>query len=188
MVAETAPEMQALRLAAGRVPSGVLGVLYDLSSLVLSGVEPQRKLRAILETITDLLPVERCCLVLLEQGTDGGRLPAANDLDPLGELDGALEKYPAIRRALSTGRVVLVDSPPGEARGTAVPGRPGTFGLSSILTAPVHFDGEIIGILFIRLSPGRCGFRPWEADFCAVLANIAAPSLIQLRRPDGRSS
>jgi hypothetical protein len=149
-------------------PPGVLCVLDDLSSMILGRMAIDRKLQAILETLSEHIDVDCARFVLncrlAQEGLSAGTTAGGPDE----RLAAALKEYPAILESLAggTGTVVQID---GVLRDNTISG--------SSLSVPVCRDGDIVGLLCVSAPHGREGFSPWEVDFCSILANMAGAAL-----------
>ncbi len=152
-------------------PSGVLGVLDDLSSMILGQMATDRKLRAILETLSEHIDVDGARFVLncrLARESYSA-VPSARRRGQ--DLDAVLKEYPAILDSLTRGTGTVVEN-----GGTL--GRSDTHGNGgSSLCVPVCRNGGIVGLLCVSTSRGRGSFSPWEVDFCSILANMAGAAL-----------
>jgi len=151
------------------VPSGVLGVLDDLSSMILGELATRRKLQAILETLSEHIDVERARFVLdCRLGRDSRALPAGPG-DP--RLAALLGDYPALRDSLTRGRATVVESggPPAAAAGDDAN--------DASICVPICRGGGIVGLLCVSVPRARGGLSPWEVDFCSILANMAGAAL-----------
>ncbi len=152
-------------------PSGVLGVLDDLSSMILGQLAVRRKLLAILETISEYIEVD-CARFVLDCRLGQGGAPVTT---PTGHQDEklalALRDYPGLLEALARGTGTVVEN-----CGTLVrPVRENASGAS--LCVPVCRAGGIVGMLCVNTSRGQGSFSPWEVDFCSILANMAGAVL-----------
>lgn len=143
-------------------PSGVLGVLDDLSSMILGELATRRKLQAILETLSDHVEVDDARFVL------GCRLDPERQVPVAGDPRlAALRGYPELLRSLAGGEGTVVEN--GSLAGSDPHG--------TALSVPICRGGGIIGLLCISTPPGRGGLSPWEVDFCSILANMAGAAL-----------
>lgn len=154
-----------------KAPQGVLGVLDDLSSMILGQLATHRKLQAILETLSDHIEVDSAWFVLgCELGGDGDTTASlTNDDDH--ELTAFLRSYPRILESISNGTGTVVENN-GTLGRSMKKGAPG-----SSLSVPVCLGGGIVGLLCVSTSRGQGRFSPWEVDFCSILANMAGASL-----------
>jgi GAF domain-containing protein len=152
-------------------PSGVLGVLDDLSSMVLGRLATRRKLQAILETLSEHIEVDCARFVLgCRLGLDGLTATAAVDCGDE-RLADSLRDYPGIFESLSRGKGTVVEN--GGTLGRCSRGADG----GSSLCVPVCRSGGIVGLLCVSTSRGRGSFSSWEVDFCSILANMAGAAL-----------
>ncbi len=153
------------------VPPGVLGVLDDLSSMILGQLAIRRKLLAILETISEYIEVD-CARFVLDCRLGQGGAPVTTPTNHQDEdLALALRDYPGLLEALARGTGTVVEN-----CGTL--GRPiRENAAGSSLCVPVCLAGGIVGMLFVNSSRGQGSFSPWEVDFCSILANMAGAVL-----------
>jgi hypothetical protein len=155
-----------------KAPQGVLGVLDDLSSMILGQLATRRKLQAILETLSDHIEVDSARFVLgCDLGGDGfSAAPAADGGDD--QLSAFLRSYPGILESITngTGTVVENNGTLGRKPKNDLPG--------SSLSVPICRGGGIVGLLCVSTSRGEGRFSPWEVDFCSILANMAGASLV----------
>lgn len=143
-------------------PSGVLGVLDDLSSMILGELATRRKLQAILETLSEHLEVDDASIVL------GCRLGRERHAPSVGDPRlAALRDYPGLLSTVAGGEGTLV------ANGS----RAGSDSRGAAFSVPICRGGGIIGLLCISTPPDRVGLSPWEVDFCSILANMAGAVL-----------
>jgi len=151
-------------------PPGVLGVLDDLSSMILGQLATRRKLQAILETLSDQIEVDSARFVLVcPLGRENTFADQVVDLRDK-ELDAVLRDYPVVSKSLSRGTGTVVEN-----GGTL--GRTPRGGATGLLSVPVCGAGGIVGLLCVSTSRGRGSFSPWEIDFCSILANMAGAAL-----------
>ncbi len=152
-------------------PPGVLGVLDDLSSMILGQSATRRKLQAILETLSNHIDVDTARFVLgCRLGRDGlTAAPAADGRDE--RLTASLRDYPGILESLSRGAGTVVENGGtlGRVAGKDTDG--------SSMCVPVCRGGGIVGLLCVSTTRGRGNFSPWEVDFCSILANMAGAAL-----------
>jgi len=152
-------------------PSGVLGVLDDLSSMILGELATRRKLQAILETLSEHIEVDNARFILgCRLGMDGLSTTAdPNRRDE--QLAVFLRDYPGILESLSRGKGTVVENGGTLDRSSRFDGR------GSSLCVPVCRGGSIVGLLCVSTSRGQGSFSHWEVDFCSILANMAGAAL-----------
>jgi len=152
-------------------PPGVLGVLDDLSSMILGQLAIRRKLLAILETISEYIEVD-CARFVLDCCLGQGGAPVTTPTDHQDEdLAVALHEYPGLLEALARGTGTVVENCGTLGR----PIRDNAEGPS--LCVPVCRAGGIVGMLCVSTTRGQGSFSPWEVDFCSILANMAGAVL-----------
>lgn len=152
-------------------PSGVLGVLDDLSSMILGQMATGRKLQAILETLSEHIDVDCARFVINYRLTREGLSAFTSSSGRDEQLVAALKEYPAILESLTRGTGTVVEN--GGTLGRSVRDGAG----NSSLSVPVCRNGGIVGLLCVSTSRGRGSFSPWEVDFCSILANMAGAAL-----------
>ncbi len=152
-------------------PSGVLGVLDDLSSMILGQLATRRKLQAILETLSEHIEVDSAQFVLgCRLGMDGPTMAGATDRGDE-QLAISLRDYPGILESLSRGKGTVVEN------GGTLGRSSRSAGGGSSLCVPVCRSGGIVGLLCVSTSRGEGSFSSWEIDFCSILANMAGAAL-----------
>ena len=118
-------------------PPGVLGVLDDLSSMILGKLATRRKLQAILETLSDQIEVDSARFVLAcPLGRENSSADRIDGRDR--ELDAVLRDYPVVSESLSRGTATVVEN--GGTLGRAPGG-----GATGSLSVPVCGAGGIVG-------------------------------------------
>jgi GAF domain-containing protein len=152
-------------------PSGVLGVLDDLSSMILGRMAIDRKLQAILETLSEHIDVDCARFVLNYRLARDGNSAVIAEGGWDRQLAATVKEYPLILESLASGTGTVVEN--GGTLGRSVRNSAS----ESSLCVPVCRNGSIIGLLCVSTSRGRGSFSPWEVDFCSILANMAGAAL-----------
>jgi GAF domain-containing protein len=93
-----------------------------------------------------------------------------------------LERYPELRRALETGRMVHI--PDVLAEPDLAPVLPALAGrrVKSITVVPMSWSGNVIGALFLRTYHEGAPFAHEDIDFCRVAAEVTARGLLHAHR------
>jgi len=155
----------------------VLQTIVDLTSLVTSTLDPQAILYLIVKKISEVIPVTRCSIIRVDRDADYADVVATFEDPKLGRIRLDLNRYPEIRKALTSKKTVIIkdvttDPIMEKVRDIIFP-----LGISSIVVIPIVFREEIIGTLFLRTSRAGYAFSEHEIKLCSAIANASANAL-----------
>ncbi len=157
--------------------TGLLQTIVDLTSLVTSTLDPQAILYLIVKKISEVIPVTRCSIIRVDNKAERADVVATFEDPKLGRIRLDLNRYPEIRRALTSKKTVVVrdvttDPIMEKVRDIIFP-----LGIRSIVVIPIVFREEIIGTLFLRTSRAGYAFSEHEIRLCSAIANASANAL-----------
>jgi two-component system cell cycle response regulator len=160
-----------------RKRTDVLRTIVDLTSVVTSTLDPQAILYLIVKKISEVIPVTRCSIVRIDRNEDYADVVASFESPKLERLRLSLNKYPEIKKALSSKRPVIIhdvttDPIMEKVRDIIFP-----LGIRSIVVIPIIFHEEVIGTLFLRTSRSGYAFSEHEIELCHAIANASANAL-----------
>jgi PAS domain S-box-containing protein len=157
-------------------------VMHEITQALVSSHDIQEILYTVVRRIADVVAVERVSIVLVpDDASDVAYVVAASDDAALSNLRLELHKYPEIRHVLTTHEALRVDDvlthPVLDGVRASVTGTR----LSSLTLLPMVFDGNVMGVLFLRAQSKRGALDEQQVSFCQVLADATAIALRNAR-------
>ena len=155
----------------------MLQTIVDLTSLVTSTLDPQAILYLIVKKISEVIPVTRCSIIRIDHNTDYADVVATFENPELGKIRLDLNKYPEIKKALTSRKPVVIHNVATDPIMEKVRDIIFPLGIRSIVVIPVVFHEEVIGTLFLRTSRAGYAFSEHEIKLCNAIANSSANAL-----------
>ena len=153
-----------------------LAALLELTRSFAANGDPDALLFQVVQQLAGRLAVERCSLVLADEGRGTGWVVAASDDPTLRELRIDLQSYPEIREVLATKKPLLVDDARLHPLLDPVRDQIEARGITALAVVPMLSEGEAVGVLFLRANQ-RGGFSAREISFLSTVANATAVAL-----------
>ena len=154
-----------------------LQMLLELSDSVSKLRNPIKILQQIVEKFSDLVGVDRCSIVGIDEQNDIV-VKASNDLKDDTEIKVKLSSYPEISKAYETRRAVVVNDVNADPLMEPVRENLKIRGLNSMIVVPISKKENIIGTLFLGMAtslPEKMTERIFK--LCHLVANISASAL-----------
>jgi len=151
-----------------------LTALVDVTGALAAGGDPDRLLAQVVDRIAGRLTVDRCSLVLIEEGS-ATVVASSDDPEARGRLLD-LANYPEFREVINTGRPLLIDHAQEHPLLDPVRERVAVQKLSALAVVPMRCQGAVAGVLVVR-SRTRGGFDQGEIAFLSAVASAAAVAL-----------
>lgn len=154
------------RMARALAEIGELGVSWGSTGQVLYRIA---------HCIQETLGVDRCSLILIEEGFRSGYLAASGDDPSIETRLLPLDKYPEIEAALENNDILeLHPDNPKELWDKVRAHLPETSSFRSFLIVPVSLRGDLLGVYFLRSHQPNRHFDLRERTFCQVVAMLTA--------------
>lgn len=157
--------------------TATLQAIIELTYLVSSTLDPQEILYLIVKKISELIPVTRCSIIRVDGKIRYARVVSTFEDPKLRNIRLDLNKYPEIKKALTSKKPVIIKDVKSDPLMTRVRKIIFPLGISSIIVIPIVFHEEVIGTLFLRTSRSRSAFSEQEITLCSAIANVSANSL-----------
>lgn len=155
--------------------------LLEISQLALSPMSPQEVLRDITLRIQKTVRVDRCSLVVFNEGDRHAYLAAASDQQQDVVLLLPLRNYPELEETLATGTITELHSDdPGDLWDKVRHHLPYKKQFASWLVVPIMQQDVVAGAFFLRDSQPDFDFHDDEKVFCEA-ASLMAASYLQGR-------
>lgn len=134
-------------------------------------------LQGITRKLGEIFGLDRCSILLVERGTNAARLVASYEDPTIRNYLVDLDRYPELKRALSSGETVYipdaqVDPDLRHAKGVLQNRR-----VKSITVVPITWRGAAIGAIFLRTFRDGPSFSESDVRFTQVAASLAAKAL-----------
>lgn len=155
----------------------MLQTIVDLTSLLTSTLDPQAILYLIVKKLSEVIPVTRCSIIRIDNSANYADVVATFEDPKLGRIRLDLNKYPEIRKALTSKKTVIIKDVTTDPIMTKVRDILYPLGIRSIVVIPIVFHEEVIGTLFLRTSRAGHAFSEHEVKLCTAVANASANAL-----------
>ncbi|MCL4866219.1 MAG: diguanylate cyclase [Gemmatimonadales bacterium] len=155
--------------------------LVEILREITTSLQPAEIFRVLVRRVAEGLRISRCSIVLAEAGDAIGTLVAAFELPDLEDQAVELRRYPELRRALETGKAVLVRDVSQDplyasaraewaAEGQAVP-------TTSAIAVPFTLAGHRSGLFFLRSTEGDTPLDQHDVHFAENVIRASLSSI-----------
>jgi PAS domain S-box-containing protein len=190
----------------GRSVSGdrALAAMLEITQALVSTIDVQEILYTVVRRIADVVRVDRVSIVLVPERPRSARdrlsaeqsprdeatvpidasyayVVAASDDAALSNLRLDLHKYPEIKHVLSAKEPLTISDVVTHPVLDGVRSSVTELGLASLTLIPMVFEGQAMGVLFMRAQHKFGALDAQQIDFCQVLANATAIALRNAR-------
>src|SRR6266850_30544 len=131
-------------------------------------------LQAIARKLGEAFGLDRCSIFLAETGGRTVRLVASYEDPSIRNYVVDLERYPEIRKALQSGRTVVIPDAASDPTLQHVRKALADRRVKSITVVPITWRGVAIGAIFLRTFREGQGFSDADIRFCEVVASLTA--------------
>ncbi len=151
-----------------------LGRILDILKTLSARRDPADVLFTFTTQIAETLGLDRCSVVRVTKEGAQLRVVASHE-DPLvKDLEIEAAKYPELRRALETGRSVIINDVAHHPQTAACAKDLASAGITALIVVPVIlFEGRL-GSLLLRAARRGGSFSARDARFCELIAESAA--------------
>ncbi len=153
-----------------------LRALLSIGEAATAGLDLDEMLGGVVRAIASAIPVQRCSVVLHEAASARAWVMASHDVPDLRRMPIDLERYPELKLAITSRRLVVVDDMHSHPLLSSVRPLLKDLPLSTIMVAPLMAGGDALGALFLRCSRDRA-FDPDEQAFIRAAATTIASSV-----------
>jgi PAS domain S-box-containing protein len=161
---------------AGRRERRELRAILDVTEAVAGTLDVRKVMSLIVNRVGEHVGAQRCSIVLIDEASRRCFVLAASDNPEADMLAVDLDKYPEIRRAVSTREPVFVENVESDPLLEPVREVLLACGYRSLLVIPLVFGREVLGTLFLRATRD-VPFTERELRFCRVAAAASANAL-----------
>ncbi len=159
-----------------------LGSLVDLTRSFSGAQDTGLLLEAVTATLAADLSLHRCSLVIVDPEGKQGTVLVTSDESGLVRMTIELARYPEIREALRTRRAVVIEDAKRHPLLDPVKDAITAAGIGTLAVIPMAFEGEVLGVLFLRSASKT--LSPRAVDFATTVANATAVALRNARSVD----
>ncbi|AKU90553.1 ATP-binding protein [Vulgatibacter incomptus] len=157
-----------------------LEALLEITEAATSHLDLEELLHVVVNRIAAVVPVDRCSVILADQGSNQALVMASHDVPELRRLPIDLLRYPELQRAIESRSPVMIDDVRSDPVMAEVRPLLETVPVSSLAIAPLVSKGDAYGVLYLRLARDRA-FGPDEQAFVRAAASIIANSVRNAR-------
>lgn len=152
---------------------------------ILQGISSSLHFEEILQTIAKKLGhtygLDRCSIYLAADNREV-RLMATYEDPTIRNLIVDLDRYPELRQAFESGKTVFIPDATIDPRLTPVRDQLASRNVGSIIVAPIRWQGNTIGAIFLRTERAASPFSDQDVRFCQVIASLTANALRNAHR------
>jgi GAF domain-containing protein len=110
------------------------------------------------------------------------RLVASYEDPTIRNLVVDLNRYPELKRAFDSGETVFIPDATSDPSLHAIKETLDTRNVRSIIVVPIHWQGIVIGAIFLRTDRDAQPFSDGDVRFCQVVASLTAKALRNAHR------
>jgi two-component system sensor histidine kinase ChiS len=155
-----------------------MAMLLDITQAATSSLELEQILKIAVEKVSQVLPTDRCSVVLVDSPTSTEAVVmATRERDDFRPITIDLSKYPELRRSLQTREATYIEDALEDPIMADVMPAIAPLAVKSILVQPLISQDDLVGALFLRLSRRRGAFGPEELEFAKAAAAALANSV-----------
>ena len=155
--------------------------MIDIMQEVTASLKPEEIYQILVRRVAHGLNISRCSIVIAGPDDDTGTVVAAFENPMLHNLSVDLGKYPEIRRALTTGEVVLVRDATTDQLYEEVRGRWSNGGLPvqtrSAIALRFSLRGQPAGVFFLRTTTEDAPLNEQDVQFAEQVITAAVAAL-----------
>lgn len=158
--------------------------MFELTQALASSLDFREILLTVVRRIAEVVRVSRASIVLAPglQPDEVGFVVATSDDPTVVNLPLDLTKYPEIREVLKSGeRLTIDDAQDHPVLDTLHPNARPPEHASALSLFPIAWEGEAVGVLFLRASRERGSLSTREVHLCEVIASATAVALRNAR-------
>lgn len=151
-------------------------VVLELTTALSSALDLRSILFTIVQRIAEVARVDRCSIVLVQEGSSRGVVVAASDNRDVYDLPIDMALYPEIQRVLTSRSTLVIDDASSHPLFEIVSGSGSPGGFRSLALLPIVLEDRPMGVLFLR---GRqpTTFREHDMFLARTIANATAIAL-----------
>lgn len=138
-------------------------------------------LQTIARTLGDFLRLDRCAIFLTGEAGEL-RLVASYEDPTVRNLVVDVNRYPELKHALATAETVYIPEVTADSTLAGVQHQLEQRRVRSIVVVPMHWQGTIIGAVFLRTSRDAPALTPADVQFCELVAQLTAKALRNAHR------
>lgn len=157
-----------------------LEALLEIAEAATSHLDLEELLRVVVGKVAQVVPVDRCSVILVEDDADQAIVIASHDVPELRRLPIEIARYPEIRRALESKSAVVIEDVHSDPLMEDVRHLLEQKPVASLVVTPLVAQGDAVGALFLRLAR-RTAFGPHEQAFVRAVASTVANSVRNAR-------
>lgn len=157
-----------------------LEALLQIAEAATSHLDLEELLRVVVSKVAEVVQVDRCSALLVEDGIEQAIVIASHDVPDLRRLPIDIDRYPEIRKALESKAHVVVEDALTDPLMSQVRQYLVEKPVASLVVAPLVAQGDAVGALFLRLARSTA-FGPHEQAFVRAVASTVANSVRNAR-------
>ena len=157
-----------------------LEALLAIAEAATSHLDLEELLRVVVQRVAEVVPADRCSVILVEEDADEAFVIASHDVPDLRRLPIEISRYPEIRHALESKSAVVIEDALSDPLMEDVRHLLEKKPIASLVVTPLIAQGDAVGALFLRLARSTA-FGPHEQAFVRAVASTVANSVRNAR-------
>jgi GAF domain-containing protein len=158
-----------------------LVAVVDILQEISSSLHFVDILQTIARKLGDAFGLDRCAIFLSGEHNEV-RLVASYEDPTIRNLVVDLNRYPELKRAFDSGETVFIPDATSDPSLQAIRETLDTRNVRSIIVVPIHWQGMVIGAIFLRTDRDAQPFSDGDVHFCQVVASLTAKALRNAHR------
>jgi GAF domain-containing protein len=158
-----------------------LVAVVDILQEISSSLHFVDILQTIARKLGDAFGLDRCAIFLSGEHNEV-RLVASYEDPTIRNLVVDLNRYPELKRAFDSGETVFIPDATSDPSLQAIKETLDTRNVRSIIVVPIHWQGMVIGAIFLRTDRDAQPFSDGDVHFCQVVASLTAKALRNAHR------
>lgn len=158
-----------------------LVAVIDMLQGISSSLHFEEILQTIARKLAETYGLDRSSIYLAADNREV-RLMATYEDPTIRNLIVDLDRYPELKQAFESGKTVFIPDAPSDPRFSSVRAQLTSRNVGSIIVAPIRWQGNTIGAIFLRTERAASPFSDADVRFCQVIASLTANALRNAHR------
>lgn len=155
-------------------------IVLELTQALASSLDLREILFTVVQRIAEVAHVDRCSIVVAQEGSNVGHVAATSDDHQLQDLQIDLDKYPEIRQVMSSGETLVIENTETHPLLEVVRENLHARAVASLALVPINYEDKPTGVLFLRARQ-QMVFGEHELSVARTVANATAIALRNAR-------
>lgn len=155
-------------------------IVLELTQALASSLDLREILFTVVVRIAEVAHVDRCSIVVVQEGGAVGYVAATSDDQQMHDLRIELDKYPEIRQVMESGQPLVIENTATHPLLEVVRQDLHEHCVASLAIVPINYEDRPMGVLFLRARQ-HVHFGEHELSVARTIANATAIALRNAR-------